>query len=84
MGYQIYQIFHEEDWIRLYEVPGFSYEIYLSVVGECQMEELVYDIQVYCDQNDCAWTAIMKEDEANIFKITGIINSLVGVVYQGT
>jgi len=67
MGYEIYKIFQTSDWVRLYEVPGFSYEIYLSMVSECQMEELVYDIQVYCDTNDCAWSSIVAQDESSIF-----------------
>ena len=54
MGFQMYKVFRHEEWYRLYEVPGYLYEIYLSAVIECQIEETIYDLAEFCDENDCS------------------------------
>ena len=58
MGYQIYKIFKDQDWVRLYELPGYLYEIYLSAVTECQVEEMLFDLAEFCDKHDCSIEAI--------------------------
>ena len=49
MGYQIGLIFEHGAWARVYEIPSYLYEIYLSAVVECQLEEFIYDLLEFCD-----------------------------------
>ena len=37
MGFQVYSIFKDFDWARIYELPGYFYQIYLSADNECQL-----------------------------------------------
>ena len=84
MGYLLYMVFSQESWVRLYEVPGYVYEIYLSAFDECQLEETVYDLAEFCDINDCSPKKILNNEIAAIFKITGILNAFAAVVYERT
>ena len=82
MGYQIYLITENWDWARMYELPGYTYQIYLSAVQECQLEALVYDLVRFCHDHSCSPSTIAANDKAAAFQITGILNALVAVYYQ--
>ena len=67
MGYQIYTITENWDWARIYEVPSYVYQIYLSVVQECLLEELVYDLFRFCHDHECSPERIVRNDKAAAF-----------------
>jgi hypothetical protein len=84
MGFYMYKIFKYETWGKIYEIPGYLYEIYLSAIVECQIEEFVYDLAEFCDENDCSPEKIFENDVAAVFKIIGILNAFAAVTYEKT
>ena len=67
MGFQAYMIFKDFDWARLYELPGFVYEIFLSADQECQLEELIFDFAMFCDKHNCSLEKIIENDTSAMF-----------------
>lgn len=84
MGFEMYKVFKYEEWGKIYLIPGYVYEIYLSAYVECQVEEFIYDLAEYCDENDCTIEKIFENDVAAAFKIIGIFNALAAVTYEKT
>jgi hypothetical protein len=80
----MYKVFKYRTWKRLYEVPGYIYEIYLAAVVECQIEEFIFDLAEFCDENDCSPKKIFENDVAATFKIIGILNAFAAVYYEKT
>jgi len=54
-------------WSRLYELPGYIYAIYLSADSECQLEELVFDLAMFCDKHNCSTKKIIENDTTAMF-----------------
>jgi len=77
----MYKIFGKEEWWRLYELPGFLYEIYLTSVLECQVEELIFDLAEFCDKNDCSIERVFENDFKAAFQLVSIANSLAAVTF---
>lgn len=67
MIYHVYKVFFDKEWENLFIVPGFVYDIYLSAVVDCQVEELVYDLFEFCDKHNCTAMKIIENDIASIF-----------------
>lgn len=82
MIYHVYKVFFDQEWQNMFIVPGFVYDIYLSAVVDCQVEELIYDLFEFCDKHNCTAMKIIENDIASIFQITGIINGLCAVTYE--
>ena len=79
--YELFNIYDKQDYNRFYEMPGKLYSLWVMLDEECQTEELIYDFWLTCRGNGCDLGIIMKNDEKNIFKLTGILNS-VAEIYQ--
>lgn len=84
MGFHIYEILRHLKWGRLYEIPGYMYEIYLSAVVECQIEETIYDLAEYCDKDGCNAEKVFNNTIGAAFKIIGIMNAFAAVTYEKT
>lgn len=82
MGFQLYTIVKVFDWARSYELPGYIYELFLTADTECQLEELVFDLAMFCDKNSCSPATIMENDAGAMFQITGILNAIGAVYYK--
>ena len=48
---------------------------------QCEMEDLLYDVMMFCGDHDCDIETIVKNDEASIFQIIAIINSFAAIGY---
>ena len=68
--------------MRLYEIPGKLYALYLVIANECQIEEFFYDFYVFCESNDCDFNNVFKNNGNQFFKFSGIINSFIEIYYQ--
>jgi len=76
-------IYHSQ-WVRLYEVPGYIYELYLTTTDQCEIVDVFYDLAEYCDSADCSLHKIFDNNFSSVFKIIGILNALAAVAYERT
>ena len=67
MVYNFYEIIDYQIWYRLYEVPGYVYELWLVADQECQLEEAIYDIMVICDTHVCSLEKVVSNEIAAVF-----------------
>lgn len=74
--YELVKIYNNQDFNRFYEVPGKLYSLWVMLDQECQSEELIFDFWTTCRSNGCDMRSIYRNDEKNIFRLTGILNSL--------
>lgn len=79
-GFQTYLVIYTMNWARLYEMPGYIYDIILMADKECELEESIYDLFEFCSLYDCTIEKQLENDVSMIFQITGILNS-VGAIY---
>ena len=63
-------------------VPGYVYDLFIMADQRCQLEENIYDVVAHCYDNDCSFEKIIENEEAAIFQIIGVLNSLAAAYYQ--
>ena len=49
IGFETYSIFEYENWAELYELPGFLYQLWLMLDVSCELEDMLYDIMIFCE-----------------------------------
>ena len=49
---------------------------------QCEFEDLLYDIMMFCEDNECSAKQFEENSEAAVFQIVGIVNSIAAVGYQ--
>jgi len=81
-GFNVYIIIYFFKWARLYEMPGYVYDLFIMFDKECEIEESIYDIIDFCSTYDCTLEKQLENDVAMIFQITGILNSIGAVYYN--
>lgn len=79
--YNFYEICSYQVWSRLYEVPGYIYELWLVADQECQLEEAIYDMMVICDTHVCTLEKVVSNEIGAIFQITSVLNSIAAIYY---
>ena len=84
MLYKIYEIMEYRIMHRIYELPGYFYDLYLIADSECELEENIYDLIVICDTHICTLEKVVENEVASIFQVTGVINSILAVYYMDT
>ena len=84
MGYRIAQLIKNEEWVKLYEVPGFVYDILIMAVDKCGLEENMYDLMAFCSNHDCSFEKLAKNELGQIFIVTGFINSIAAAIWVNT
>lgn len=82
--YKTYEIIEYEIWSRLYELPGYIYDLYLIADSECELEENIYDLMVICDTHNCTLERVVENESDSVFEITGVINSALAIYYMDT
>lgn len=82
LAYKSYEIFEFHNWSRLFMVPGYVYDLFIMADQRCQLEENIYDVVAHCYDNDCSFEKIIENEEAAIFQIIGVLNSLAAAYYQ--
>jgi hypothetical protein len=48
---------------------------------ECDAEEFLYDMWYFCSAHNCSIDAILHNDAAHLFQITGTLNAVASIVY---
>ena len=48
----------------------------------CELEDMVYDIFIFCEYQDCSTDAAEKNADAKVFQIIGIVNTVAAIIYQ--
>ena len=83
MGYNAYQIFKDIEvlWYKLYELPMKFYGFVEMVDQECNAEEFLYDMWLFCASHNCTVEKIIHNDAAHLFQITGTLNAVASIVY---
>ena len=82
--YKFYEILEYKIWSRLYELPGYIYELWLVADQECQLEESIYDIMVICDTHICSLEKVVTNEIGAVFQITSVLNSIAAIYYLNT
>lgn len=60
------------------------YEIYLSAVVECEVEDTIFDLFEFCDKKSCSPGKLLENQLGTTFKIIGIMNAFAAVTYERT
>ena len=83
LGYNSYQIIKEIDhlWYKLYEFPLKLYAFYEMIDGECNAEEILYDMWYFCSSRGCSFNDVIHKAESHLFQITGMVNAVASIVY---
>ena len=50
--------------------------------GECEAEEIIYDLMIFCEKNDCKFETLVRNDIAKVFQVTGFANSIASVIFD--
>jgi hypothetical protein len=79
--YKFFEIIEYEIWSRLYEIPGYVYELWLVADQECQLEESIYDLIVICDTHVCSLEKVVENEIGAVFQITSVLNSVLAIYY---
>ena len=79
--YKFYEIVEYEIWERLWEVPGYLYELWLVADQECELEAGIFDLMVICDTHVCTLEKVVTNEIAAIFQITSVLNSIAAIYY---
>ena len=79
MGFELYKVINDFEWARFYELPFYSYQLFLMFDKECETEGVLYDVVMACNENRCSMDKILENETRFIFQITGIVNSIVAV-----
>ena len=66
-GFNVYMIIRFFNWARLYEMPGYIYDLTIMADKECEIEESIYDVLEFCSNNDCTFEKQLENDVAAIF-----------------
>ena len=48
----------------------------------CELEDMIYDIMIFCEYQDCSPEKVGQNEEAQIFQITGILNTIAAITYE--
>lgn len=83
LGYNAYQIIKDVDtlWYKLYELPMKAYAFVEMIDEECDAEEFLYDMYNFCSNHNCSLDAILHNEVAHMFQITGTLNAVASIVY---
>lgn len=83
LGYNAYQIIKDMDvlWYKLYELPLKAYGFLEMIDQECDAEEFLYDMWYFCSSHNCTVDAILHNEAAHLFQITGFLNAIASIVY---
>jgi len=82
VGYNLYSIFYDQSWLKLYEIPGMCYTLFTMFDNYCQIEEEFFDLWSFCHYHDCSPQTIFRNEASHIFVITGILNSVVAIYFE--
>ena len=48
---------------------------------DCYLQELIYDILIFCDKHSCSFENVIANDVQSIFQVTGTFNSFVAIFF---
>jgi hypothetical protein len=80
--FKFFEIIEYQIWSRLWEIPGYLYELWLVADQECQLEESIYDLIVICDTHVCTLEKVVDNEIGAVFQITSVLNSLGAIYYM--
>jgi hypothetical protein len=81
--YTLYSAYEDGRISDLYSLFQSGYNVLYSLTKQCPIQDLVYDMAIYCVNNDCNTTTMLSNALSQLFTITGAINS-VGATFYGT
>ena len=67
---------------EVFNVMGLLYTLYYNVDFECEIENYLYDLSMFCFDHDCSTDKLMKNWMNKVFQVTAAINALGAVYYD--